>query len=161
MRSISANVNTTIVESKDVLRQVRASFEAILARDFAGVSMELDGSSKDERAAISELWIAVFFVLAGIYALLAVPLKSYLQPLIIMSVIPFGLIGAILGHFFLGKTVSIISLLGFIALGGVVVNDSLIMVDFVNKKVRARKICLQICSFANTCHRTSCKAVES
>ena len=54
-----------------------------------------------------------------------------------MSVIPFGLIGAILGHFFLGKTVSIISLLGFIALGGVVVNDSLIMVDFVNKKVRA------------------------
>jgi multidrug efflux pump subunit AcrB len=75
--------------------------------------------------------------LAGIYALLAVPLKSYTQPLIIMSVIPFGLIGAILGHFFLGKTVSIISLLGFIALGGVVVNDSLIMVDFVNKKVRA------------------------
>ncbi|MBT3696007.1 MAG: efflux RND transporter permease subunit [Gammaproteobacteria bacterium] len=135
--NISANVNTTIVESNDVLRQVRASFESILARDFAGVSMELDGSSKDERAAISELWIAVFFVLAGIYALLAVPLKSYLQPLIIMSVIPFGLIGAILGHFFLGKTVSIISLLGFIALGGVVVNDSLIMVDFVNKKVRA------------------------
>jgi multidrug efflux pump subunit AcrB len=135
--NISANVNTTIVESNDVLRQIRASFESILARDFAGVSMELDGSSKDERAAISELWIAVFFVLAGIYALLAVPLKSYLQPLIIMSVIPFGLIGAILGHFFLGKTVSIISLLGFIALGGVVVNDSLIMVDFVNKKVRA------------------------
>jgi len=120
-----------------VLRQIRLNFEPILASNFPGVSMELDGSSKDESAAISELWIAVFFVLAGIYALLAVPLKSYTQPLIIMSVIPFGLIGAILGHFFLGKTVSIISLLGFIALGGVVVNDSLIMVDFVNKKVRA------------------------
>jgi multidrug efflux pump subunit AcrB len=126
-----------VVESNDVLRQIRESFEPILARDFAGVSMELDGSSKDERAAIRELWVAVFFVLAGIYALLAIPLKSYVQPLIIMSVIPFGLIGAILGHFFLGKTVSIISLLGFIALGGVVVNDSLIMVDFVNRKVRA------------------------
>ncbi len=135
--NVSANINTSVVESVDVLRQVRQNFEPILASNFPGVSMELDGSSKDESAAISELWIAVFFVLAGIYALLAVPLKSYTQPLIIMSVIPFGLIGAILGHFFLGKTVSIISLLGFIALGGVVVNDSLIMVDFVNKKVRA------------------------
>jgi multidrug efflux pump subunit AcrB len=116
---------------------VRLNFLPLLAADFAGVSMQLDGSSKDEQAAIAELWIAVFFVLAGIYALLAIPLKSYLQPLIIMSVIPFGLIGAILGHFFLGKTVSVISILGFIALGGVVVNDSLIMVDFVNVKVRA------------------------
>jgi len=135
--NVSANINASVVESVDVLRQIRLNFEPILASNFPGVSMELDGSSKDESAAISELWIAVFFVLAGIYALLAVPLKSYTQPLIIMSVIPFGLIGAILGHFFLGKTVSIISLLGFIALGGVVVNDSLIMVDFVNKKVRA------------------------
>ncbi len=135
--NVSANINVSVVESNDVLRQVRLNFEPILASNFPGVSMELDGSSKDESAAISELWIAVFFVLTGIYALLAVPLKSYLQPLIIMAVIPFGLIGAILGHFFLGKTVSIISLLGFIALGGVVVNDSLIMVDFVNKKVRA------------------------
>jgi multidrug efflux pump subunit AcrB len=135
--NVSANINASVVESVDVLRQIRLNFEPILASNFPGVSMELEGSSKDESAAISELWIAVFFVLAGIYALLAVPLKSYTQPLIIMSVIPFGLIGAILGHFFLGKTVSIISLLGFIALGGVVVNDSLIMVDFVNKKVRA------------------------
>ena len=135
--NVSANINVSVVESNDVLRQVRLNFEPILASNFPGVSIELDGSSKDESAAISELWIAVFFVLTGIYALLAVPLKSYLQPLIIMAVIPFGLIGAILGHFFLGKTVSIISLLGFIALGGVVVNDSLIMVDFVNKKVRA------------------------
>jgi len=135
--NVSANVNGSVVESADIFRQVRLNFLPLLAADFAGVSMQLDGSSKDEQAAIAELWIAVFFVLAGIYALLAIPLKSYLQPLIIMSVIPFGLIGAILGHFFLGKTVSVISILGFIALGGVVVNDSLIMVDFVNVKVRA------------------------
>ena len=63
-------------------------------------------------------------------------LITYVQPLIIMSVVPFGLIGAILGHALLGKTVSMVSIMGFIALTGVVVNDSLIMVDFVNRKLK-------------------------
>ncbi|HBL21890.1 MAG TPA: RND transporter, partial [Alteromonas mediterranea] len=76
------------------------------------------------------------FSLFAIYALLAIPLKSYSQPLIIMSVIPFGIVGAIVGHLVLGMAVSVLSICGIIALSGVVVNDSLIMVDFVN---RARK----------------------
>jgi multidrug efflux pump subunit AcrB len=75
--------------------------------------------------------------LFGIYALMAIPLKSYLQPLIIMSVIPFGIIGAVVGHMVLGLAVSTLSIIGIIALAGVVVNDSLIMVDFVNKSVAA------------------------
>jgi multidrug efflux pump subunit AcrB len=69
-----------------------------------------------------------------IYALLAIPLKSYIQPIIVMSVIPFGLIGAIGGHFILNQPVSILSILGFVALTGVVVNDSLVMIDYINKK---------------------------
>lgn len=73
--------------------------------------------------------------LFGIYALMAIPLKSYLQPLIIMSVIPFGIIGAVVGHMVLDLAVSTLSLIGIVALAGVVVNDSLIMVDFVNKSV--------------------------
>jgi multidrug efflux pump subunit AcrB len=133
--TVSANVNRAVVESANVMRQIKQEFDPILESNYPGVLMAFDGSSKDEQDAIGELWIAVFFVLAGIYSLLAIPLKSYLQPLIIMSVIPFGLIGAVLGHFLLGATVSVISILGLIALAGVVVNDSLIMVDFVNKKV--------------------------
>ena len=78
----------------------------------------------------------LLFSLFAIYALLAIPLKSYSQPLIIMSVIPFGIVGAIVGHLVLGMAVSVLSICGIIALSGVVVNDSLIMVDFVN---RARK----------------------
>ena len=76
---------------------------------------------------------AAVFALFCIYALMAVPLKSYSQPLIIMSVIPFGLVGAVLGHLLLDLSMSIMSIFGLVALAGVVVNDSLIMVDFVNK----------------------------
>ena len=75
-------------------------------------------------------FLAVFII----YALLAIPLKSYIQPVIVMSVIPFGLIGAIGGHLILGQPMSILSVLGFVALTGVVVNDSLVMIDYINKE---------------------------
>ena len=68
-----------------------------------------------------------------IFALLAIPLRSYSQPLIIMSVIPFGVVGAMFGHMVLGMTMSGLSMFGIIAVAGIVVNDSLVMVDFVNK----------------------------
>jgi len=74
--------------------------------------------------------------LFGIYALLAIPTKSYAQPLIIMGAIPFGVIGAIVGHWITGYAFSMMSFFGVIALAGVVVNDSLILVDFVNRAVR-------------------------
>ncbi len=68
-----------------------------------------------------------------IYGLLAVPLKSYVQPLVIMAVIPFGFIGAVVGHIIFGVSISMLSIFGLIALAGVVVNDSLILVEFVNR----------------------------
>ena len=74
--------------------------------------------------------IAALFL---IYALIAIPLHSYSQPLLIMSVIPFGIIGAVVGHVIMGMAISMFSMFGLIALAGVVVNDSLIMVDFINK----------------------------
>jgi multidrug efflux pump subunit AcrB len=77
------------------------------------------------------------FAVFLIYALMAIPLKSYAQPLIIMSVIPFGTIGALIGHLILGIPVSMTSYFGIIALAGVVVNDSLILVDFINRGRRA------------------------
>ena len=82
---------------------------------------------------IKNLSVASIAALFLIYALIAIPLHSYSQPLIIMSVIPFGLIGAVFGHILMGKAISMFSLFGLIALAGVVVNDSLILIDFVNK----------------------------
>jgi multidrug efflux pump subunit AcrB len=83
---------------------------------------------------MSSLSKNVLLALLIIYALLAVPLKSYLQPLIIMSVIPFGAVGAIIGHYIMGWNLIFFSLLGIIALSGVVVNASLVLVDFVNRQ---------------------------
>jgi multidrug efflux pump subunit AcrB len=73
-------------------------------------------------------------MLIMIYAALAIPLKSYGQPLLIMAVIPFGLVGAILGHLLLGKDLSVISIIGIVAMCGVVVNDSLVLVDYINQR---------------------------
>ena len=78
----------------------------------------------------------ILFVFFIIYCLLAIPFKSYIQPIIVMSVIPFGAIGAIIGHWIMGMDLTIMSLLGLMALIGVVVNDSLVLVDFINAKVR-------------------------
>jgi multidrug efflux pump subunit AcrB len=76
------------------------------------------------------------FALFGIYALLAIPFKSYVQPLIIMCAIPFGMIGAILGHLLMGYALSVDSLFGVVALSGVVVNDSLVLIDLTNRNTR-------------------------
>ena len=107
----------------------------LLAR-YPNVEFQLQGNSKEQADAMFSLMKGLLFALFAIYTLLAIPLKSYSQPFIIMSVIPFGIVGAIIGHLVLGMAVSVLSICGIIALSGVVVNDSLIMVDFVN---RARK----------------------
>jgi multidrug efflux pump subunit AcrB len=107
----------------------------LLAR-YPNVDFQLQGNSKEQADAMISLMQGLLFALFAIYTLLAIPLKSYSQPFIIMSVIPFGIVGAIVGHLVLGMAVSVLSICGIIALSGVVVNDSLIMVDFVN---RARK----------------------
>jgi len=104
----------------------------IMAR-YPAVNFQLQGNSKEEQEAIFSMFQGLMFALFAIYALLAVPLRSYSQPFIIMAVIPFGVVGAIVGHLVLGMAVSSLSLCGIIALSGVVVNDSLIMVDFVNR----------------------------
>jgi multidrug efflux pump subunit AcrB len=97
------------------------------------VKYGLEGASEEQLDFLTKLGIAFVAALFLIYALIAVPLHSYGQPLIIMSVIPFGLIGAVIGHVVMGIAISMFSMFGLIALAGVVVNDSLIMVDFVNK----------------------------
>jgi multidrug efflux pump subunit AcrB len=100
---------------------------------FPGVRTKLSGASQDQIEIQKDLVRGGLFAVFLIYALMAIPLRSYAQPLIIMSVIPFGTIGALAGHLILGIPVSMTSYFGIIALAGVVVNDSLILVDFVNR----------------------------
>jgi multidrug efflux pump subunit AcrB len=88
------------------------------------------------RESTQALWGGFIIAMLVIYALLAIAFNNYLQPLLVMLAIPFGIVGAVIGHIILGYDLSLISLMGVIALSGVVVNDSLIMIDFANKKRR-------------------------
>ncbi len=103
---------------------------------YPGVRHRLSGASQAAQEVQEDLVKGALFAVFLIYALMAVPLRSYWQPFIIMSVIPFGTIGALVGHWILGLQVSMMSFFGIIALAGVVVNDSLILVDFVNRERR-------------------------
>ncbi|MGB0370646.1 MAG: efflux RND transporter permease subunit [Opitutales bacterium] len=135
--SINASVDRAIVEPGKITGEVRTYFEEELKPRYPGVDYRLTGQSLEEEEALNDLMMGLGVALLVIYALMAIPLKSYVQPLFIMSVIPFGFIGAAVGHWLLGLPISILSLCGLIALAGVVVNDSLIMVDFVNQGVRS------------------------
>ncbi|MCL1052081.1 efflux RND transporter permease subunit [Shewanella abyssi] len=131
--TVTANADSNKVEPSKVVAEIQEDFLPMLAEKYPNISTVLDGGSADEQSALVSLMQGFFFALFTIYALMAIPLKSYSQPLIIMSVIPFGMIGALFGHLVLGLNMSILSLCGIVALAGVVVNDSLILVDFVNR----------------------------
>ena len=131
--TVRANANTAAVEPSRIVAELRADFIPELLARHPGVALELIGSSMAERLGLEQLGYAFLAALFGIYALMAIPLRSYIQPLIIMSAIPFGIVGAVVGHLILDLALNSISIVGFIALSGVVVNDSLIMVDFVNR----------------------------
>ena len=93
----------------------------------------LGGASEEQGILIQRMFVSFAASLFLIYGLLAVPLRSYIQPLVIMSVIPFGFIGAVIGHIIFDVSINMLSVFGLIALSGVVVNDSLILVEFANR----------------------------
>ncbi|WP_100655622.1 efflux RND transporter permease subunit [Alteromonas flava] len=128
------SIDERLVEPNEVVEEIKENLLPELFKQFPGVKTELGGDIKEQQAQQNE---QLMFFIAGmimVYILLAVPLKSYGQPLIIMSVIPFSLTGAIWGHFLFGLDLSMMSFFGLIAAAGVVINDSLVMTDFVNQR---------------------------
>lgn len=133
----TVNVTADVEKSNTNMTVLQADLKTYLdelVSHYPGVSHSLEGEAKEQRESFGSLGWALVFVFFIIYVLLAIPFKSYIQPLIVMSVIPFGMIGAIMGHWIMGMELTIMSLLGMLALVGVVVNDSLVLVDFINKK---------------------------
>jgi multidrug efflux pump subunit AcrB len=133
---VQGDVDTTVTSAEKVLPELRNTFLPELFAKYPGVSEVAGGSTTERAKATRQMTNAMIMAMFLIYALLAIPLKSYVQPLIIMSVIPFGIIGAVFGHWITGINFSLMSAFGVIALAGVVVNDSLVLTDFINRARR-------------------------
>jgi multidrug efflux pump subunit AcrB len=133
---LTAEVDKDLAEPEKITADIlRRELPEVLSQ-FPGVRSRLSGSSQAAQEVQGQLLSGAALALFLIYALMAIPLRSYGQPLLIMSVIPFGIIGALVGHWILGIPVSMFSYFGIIALSGVVVNDSLILVDYINEEKR-------------------------
>jgi multidrug efflux pump subunit AcrB len=117
-----------------VLESIRQTELPKLQDRFPGLTWSFEGSQAEMRESTQALWGGFALAMFVIYALLAIAFGSYLQPIIVMGAIPFGIVGAVIGHILLGYDLSLVSLMGVIALSGVVLNDSLIMIDYANKK---------------------------
>ena len=130
---VNGDVDRTIATPEQILAGVEEKLPGILA-EFPGVTYRLGGEQEHHHDAMLGLIRGAVLALLIIYGLLAVPLKSYAQPFVIMSVIPFGAVGAILGHFLMGWDIVFFSILGIVALSGVVVNASLVLVHTINRR---------------------------
>jgi multidrug efflux pump subunit AcrB len=124
-------------KADEVLRSLKAETLPELQNKYPGLTYSFEGRQADRRESIQSLIRGLLVALVVIFAMLAVPLNSYIQPFIIMSAIPFGIVGAAIGHLIMGYSLSVLSMFGVVALSGVVVNDSLVLIDFANRKERA------------------------
>ena len=117
----------------EVLEDLKTDTLPRLVDEYSGLNYSFEGRRADMRESLASLKVGFILAMLAVYALLAVPFRSYYQPLIVMMSIPFGIVGAFIGHLLMGYDLSIMSMFGIVALSGVVVNDSLIMIDFANR----------------------------
>lgn len=134
--TIDADIDKEVTNINKVTQSLADVLPGLLAQH-PGMRYSFQGEQREQKESMSSLRYGMLGVLFMIYALLAIPFRSYVQPFIVMAIIPFSIIGAILGHMIMGKNLSIMSLMGMLALAGVVVNDSLVLVDYINKKRQA------------------------
>ncbi|MBN2309035.1 MAG: efflux RND transporter permease subunit [Candidatus Hydrogenedentes bacterium] len=120
----------------EVLASIEADELPALKRKYPGLTYTFEGRQADMRESMASLKGGFIMALVAVFALLAIPFRSYIQPLIIMVSIPFGIIGAIIGHLIMGYSLSVVSMFGIVALSGVVVNDALVLIDAANRRLR-------------------------
>jgi multidrug efflux pump subunit AcrB len=131
--NITADVDLNVITGNEVIESVVNNFMPELMNQYNSINYTLEGEQQEQGQNLESIGKNFIIAMIIVYILLAIPFKSYFQPLIIMSSIPFGLTGALIGHLIMGINFSVLSLMGFVALTGVVVNDSLVMVDFINR----------------------------
>ena len=133
--TVSANVEP-IGETGQVQAALNSTILPELARDYPGLAYGYQGRQADMKESLQSLLGGFALAMLAVYFLLAIPFRSYSQPLIVMIAIPFGIVGAVLGHLLMGYNLSVMSMMGIVALSGVVVNDSLVLIDYANRQRR-------------------------
>jgi len=131
--NVTADVDLSITNGNEVIATVMTTIMPKILQKYNSIAYSLEGEQQEQGDNLRSLGKNFLLAMIVVYMLLAIPFKSYFQPLVVMSSIPFGITGAVLGHLFLGLNLSVLSMMGIVALTGVVVNDSLVMVDFINR----------------------------
>lgn len=137
--TVSAELAVGVESPREVLETLESDLFPRLQEEYPSLEIALAGAQREQQESFAALGKGYVFALFIIFALLAVPFRSYVQPVIIMAVIPFGFVGAVLGHILMDYSLSIMSVMGLVALSGVVVNDSLVLIDAVNRERREGK----------------------
>jgi multidrug efflux pump subunit AcrB len=134
--AVSSDIDEVAANASKIVTDLKVDFLPKLMARYPGLKYDLGGQEKRTRESLDSIEKGYIFALMGIFLLLASQFRSYIQPVIIMMAIPFGLIGAIFGHLIFGMSFTIISIFGIVALTGIVVNDALILIDFINRAIR-------------------------
>ncbi|MBW1720202.1 MAG: efflux RND transporter permease subunit, partial [Deltaproteobacteria bacterium] len=130
---VTADVDETIANANELRMELESRFLLQLKNHYMGLRYSIEGEGKEQKESMADVKKGFIIALFAIYALLAVPFRSFTQPLIVMTAIPFGIIGAVFGHLIMGYNLSIMSMFGIVGLAGVVVNDSLVLIDATNR----------------------------
>lgn len=129
---VTADVDPSVTTGGEITQNLQKDVLPGLMENYPGLSWELAGEQQEQQRTMGSLGRGMLFALFAMYIVMAVSFRSYVQPLIVLAAIPFGIIGAVLGHMLMGYDLSLVSMLGVVALSGVVVNDSLVLVSSVN-----------------------------
>jgi multidrug efflux pump subunit AcrB len=130
---VTADVEASIINANEVRIALKDNFLPRLKNLYLGLRYTIEGEGKEQAESLGDVKVGFAIALFGIYALLAIPFKSFSQPFIVMAAIPFGMVGAVIGHLIMGFDISLLSLFGMVGLAGVVVNDSLVLVYAANR----------------------------
>ncbi len=136
--NVTASVDDKTANAEEILTDLKQGIIQELTEDYPGLVFNMEGEEKERMESMESMKEGFLFALIAMFALLAIPFRSYSQPLLIMAAIPFGLVGAVAGHLIMGFKLSILSIFGIVALSGVVVNDSLLLIDMINRNRRRR-----------------------
>ncbi len=134
--TISADLDETKANANLIIAELQSSFVPKLKAEFPDVSVRWEGQREQSNESVSSLMTGFAIAIVAMFVLLVLQFRSYFQPLLILAIIPFGMIGAVWGHALLGLPLTLFSMFGLVALAGVVVNDSIVLIDFINSRVR-------------------------